>query len=159
MLAADPRRLAVLLNETFNILNDKPISEILSFFSFIDWVGVGYFAAGVVLGATLSVVYSIKAKRPRIVINGGGSGGNQSSYSWNIGLSNLPRFLGHPLEGETAREVRAFIRLDEPKAIVMRCRFRGGRVVGSKSNQESARTSKYSIGKEAMILPYSRFER
>jgi hypothetical protein len=71
---------------------------------------------GAIIGAFLGVRYSLSANRPKLIIFGGGAGGNQTSQSWQITMLNRPSFFGQVVDGETARDVIAFIRLDDPKS-------------------------------------------
>ena len=78
--------------------------------------GIVYLAAGAIIGAIVSVRYSIKAQRPKLIISGGGSGGNQQHHRWSVSLTNRPSFFGQNLDGEPARDIVAWLRLDEPSA-------------------------------------------
>lgn len=78
-----------------------------------EWSPLTYLFLGVFLGAVVSVSYSLRAKRPKLLITGGGGGGNQQEHKWNITITNRPSFFGIALDGESARDVHAHIRLDE----------------------------------------------
>lgn len=70
-----------------------------------------YWVVGAIMGALISIYLTVKAQRPKLTINGGGSGGDQLRQSWNIGISNRPSFLGIPFNGETAHDVYAHVML------------------------------------------------
>jgi len=72
-----------------------------------------YLVVGAVLGSLISVGYGIRAQRPRLLVSGGGGGGNQDRQRWNIAISNRPSFFGVNLDGEPARDLTAWIRLNE----------------------------------------------
>ena len=80
------------------------------------WSAVFYLIVGAVVGAVISVWYSLKAQRPRLIVSGSGAGGNKDRYAWRINISNRPSFLGQPIDGEAARDVHAHIRLKDPKS-------------------------------------------
>lgn len=80
------------------------------------WSPAFYLVAGAVLGAMISAYLALKSQRPRLVIVGGGSGGNQQEHHWRVSVGNRPSFLGVPLDGESARDVSAFLRLKEKGA-------------------------------------------
>lgn len=75
------------------------------------WSAIAYLIIGAIVGAIVSVRYSISARRPRLIIFGGGGGGNQQNHRWQISISNRPSFFGKALDGESARDVHAHIRL------------------------------------------------
>jgi hypothetical protein len=72
---------------------------------------VAYMIIGAVIGAMLGTLSSLKANRPRLIINSIGGGSNQQERIWNMRIENRPSFLGIRLHGETAKEVRAYIRI------------------------------------------------
>lgn len=80
------------------------------------WSAVFYLVAGAIVGALISIYLTFKAQRPKLIINGGGSGGNQQRQSWNIGISNRPSFFGIPFNGETAHDVHAHVMLKQKGA-------------------------------------------
>jgi hypothetical protein len=80
------------------------------------WSAIAYLLVGAVVGAVISVSYSLRARRPKLVISGCGGGGNQTRRSWRITVSNRPTFLGKTLDGESARDVGAHIRLADAKS-------------------------------------------
>ena len=86
------------------------------FFSQDIWSAFVYLLLGAIVGAIVSVVYSIRARRPRLLVSGGGGGGSQERYSWRISITNRPAFFGKALDGESARDVHAHIRLDEKRS-------------------------------------------
>jgi len=77
------------------------------------WGALFYLVVGAVLGAVVSIYISIRAQKPRLIISGGGSGGNQQGQRWSINIMNQPKFFGVPFAGETARDVHAWLRLRE----------------------------------------------
>ena len=77
------------------------------------WSAVFYLVVGAVFGALISIYLTVKAQRPRLIIAGGGSGGNQERQRWTLSVSNRPAFFGLPFAGETARDVHAWLRLRE----------------------------------------------
>jgi hypothetical protein len=80
------------------------------------WNATIFLVLGAIVGAIISVRYSINANRPKLIITGQGSSGTQASQSWNITITNRPSFFGKSLDGETAREVNALIRLNDRKS-------------------------------------------
>lgn len=80
------------------------------------WSAIAYMILGAIFGAIISVKYSLRAHKPKLIISGGGGGGNQQKQTWRISISNRPSFLGQNLDGESARDVHALIRLDEKKS-------------------------------------------
>jgi len=80
------------------------------------WSAIAYLVIGAIAGAIISVRYSLRAQRPKLIVSGGGGGGNQTKQTWNINIANRPSFFGQYLDGESARDVHAHIRLDEKKA-------------------------------------------
>ncbi len=77
------------------------------------WSSFFYLVLGAALGAVLSIYLTFKAQRPRLIIAGGGSGGNQQGQRWSLSVLNRPTFFGLPLAGETARDVHPWLRLRE----------------------------------------------
>jgi len=77
------------------------------------WSAVFYLVVGAVFGALISIYLTVKAQRPRLIISGGGSGGNQEGQRWTMSVLNRPAFFGLPFAGETARDVHASLRLRE----------------------------------------------
>ncbi len=80
------------------------------------WSAIIYLVVGAIVGAIISVRYSLSAQRPKLLVTGGGSGGNQQRHSWRISVSNRPTFFGQTLDGESARDVHAHIRLNEQRS-------------------------------------------
>ena len=80
------------------------------------WNAIGYLIMGAIVGAVISVKYSLSAQRPKLVISGHSGGGNQGRQTWGINISNRPSFFGQRLDGESARDVHAHIRLKEKKS-------------------------------------------
>lgn len=80
------------------------------------WSAIAYLVIGAIGGAIISVRYSLRAHRPKLIISGGGGGGNQHKQTWRINISNRPSFFGQNLDGESARDVHAHIRLEEKKS-------------------------------------------
>lgn len=76
-----------------------------------QWSAVFYLVVGALAGAFISIRYSFKAQRPRLIVSGAGSGGNQHQHSWSIAISNRPSFFGQYLDGESARDIHAHLRL------------------------------------------------
>lgn len=75
------------------------------------WGALGYLVIGTIVGAVVSVRYSLRANRPKLIVGGGGGGGSAHQRSCNITIANRPSFLGQPLDGEAARDVRGWIRV------------------------------------------------
>lgn len=71
------------------------------------WSPLLYLILGAVVGAFLSIRYSIRANRPQLVIDGTGGRGVGGLATWSVAIANRPSFLGQRLAGETAHEVRA----------------------------------------------------
>jgi len=92
---------------------DKTRELILSSGFWHDSILLVLGAAG---GAMLSTWYAIKAQKPKLIISGSGSGGNQQTHCWNITISNLPSFLGNYLYGELALEIRGSLHLKDSKS-------------------------------------------
>lgn len=80
------------------------------------WGATLYLVLGAVIGALVSVSYSLRAHRPKLIISGGGGGGTANRRSWHITIANRPSFLNKPLDGESARDVHANLRADEAKS-------------------------------------------
>ena len=74
------------------------------------WSGLIFLIVGAVFGAFVSIYFTMRVTRPRLIVEGGGSGGNAATHTWNIQVINRPTFLGAPLTGETARNVNAWLR-------------------------------------------------
>lgn len=88
------------------------IHHILNF----NWYDLVTLVIGALLGAIISVAYSIRSNRPKLLITGGGSGSDQTSAHWNIGITNQPSFFGQRLDGEAAYDVHPWLREDQPKS-------------------------------------------
>lgn len=71
------------------------------------WSNLVYLLVGAIVG----VLYSLRAQKPRLIVNGSGGGGRPGKYRWNLTITNRPSFLGRVLDGESARDVSAHIRL------------------------------------------------
>lgn len=71
---------------------------------------------GAILGAAISTRYSMRANRPRLVVNGCGSASSQDKCSWSLTITNRPEFLGQALDGETARSVAGHLKLNRKSA-------------------------------------------
>ena len=80
------------------------------------WNTIITLIVGAVIGGIIGVRYSLSASRPKLMITGGGGGGDADRSAKYITISNTPSFLGQVLDGETARDVRAYIRLKQPRA-------------------------------------------
>lgn len=72
-----------------------------------------YLVLGVILGAIVSTRYAIKSQRPKLLIAGDGSGGNNQSHAWSISIANQPSFFGQKVDGGPARDVNAWLRLND----------------------------------------------
>ena len=93
------------------------LESIKEFFRATDILGATiYLVTGAFIGAIISVIYSLRAHRPKLIISGGGSGGNQHGQKWQISISNRPSFFGQNLDGESARDVHAHIRLEQKRS-------------------------------------------
>lgn len=77
------------------------------------WSGFFFLVVGVILGAFASGYLTVKAQRPRLIVSGGGSGGDQHRQRWTVSIMNRPEFFGVPFAGESARDVHALLRLKE----------------------------------------------
>lgn len=91
---------------------DVLINHIESF----NWSALITFIIGIVLGAVVSVMYSIRSQRPKLLIVTGSSGSYGTSAYWRVGIRNQPSFLGCRLNGEAANDVHALIREDKPNS-------------------------------------------
>ena len=92
------------------------LEDVKTMFLSIDFLSaITYLIIGGIFGAGLGVLFSAKARKPKLTINGGGGGGNVDRHTWNITILNRPSFLGCSIDGESAREVHASIRLIESK--------------------------------------------
>jgi hypothetical protein len=80
------------------------------------WETILTLIVGAVIGGIIGVRYSLSASRPKLIINGRSGGGGPDRSTWNITIRNRPSFFGQVLDGETARDVRAYIRLNQPRA-------------------------------------------
>lgn len=99
-----------------SILNHmlQSAADLLS--SHSPWSSFFYLVVGVLLGAIASTVYALRAQSPKLIIVGGGSGGNQDGQQWSIAVSNRPSFFGRYVDGDPARELYAWLRLAEPSS-------------------------------------------
>ena len=77
------------------------------------WSGLFLLVIGALLGAVASSYVAVRAQRPRLIISGNGSGGDQNRHRWTITLMNRPAFFGIPFAGESARGIHAWLRLKE----------------------------------------------
>lgn len=89
------------------------------------WSALVYLVLGAIGGAIISVRYSLAARRPKLIVHGSGAGGDKNRHTWRVSISNFPSFLGQRLDGETAREVYANIRLKEGKSQIYEIYWRG----------------------------------
>lgn len=85
--------------------------------------GVFYLIVGTIVGgfvgAYLSTRYALRASRARLVIAGSGNGGSAGGKQrWQVRIGNQPSFLGQNTDGETAKDLHAWIRLEEQKGQV-----------------------------------------
>lgn len=71
---------------------------------------------GIILGV-FGVIMTIKANKPRLIISGGDGGSSKDKQHWSITISNSPKFLGFPLDGASAQNVRAYIELMSSKEL------------------------------------------
>ena len=78
-----------------------------------SWSAVFYLIVGAILGALVSIYFTVRTQKPRLIIGGGGSGSNQQGQRWTISITNRPTFLGVPFAGETARDLHAWLRLKQ----------------------------------------------
>jgi hypothetical protein len=78
-----------------------------------QWSAIFYLVAGAVAGSFISIRYSFKAQRPRLIVSGGGAGGSQNQHSWSITISNRPSFFGQNVDGAPARDVHAHLQPKE----------------------------------------------
>lgn len=87
--------------------------------------GVFYLAAGSVLSIGGGVWAFILANRPRLVIEGSSSGGNQTAWSCGLRFVNYPSLLGLRFQGESACRLRAGLRLAKPGSMYSRVAWKG----------------------------------
>jgi hypothetical protein len=77
------------------------------------WSSFFYLVVGALLGAFVSILLTVKAQRPRLIICGAGSGSSSQGQRWSLSILNRPAFIGVPFAGETARDVHAWLTLRE----------------------------------------------
>jgi hypothetical protein len=92
------------------------VEEFIHHIRNFNWFDLVTLVIGGVFGAIISVAYSIRSNRPKLLIAGGGSGSNQTSANWRIAIANQPSFFGQRLDGETAYDVHPWLREDQPKS-------------------------------------------
>lgn len=80
------------------------------------WSSIFWLISGAIAGGIVSVTYTLRALRPKLITSGTQSGGGREHQSWRITILNRPSFLGQHLDGESAREVIVHIQLNEKRA-------------------------------------------
>lgn len=92
------------------------MEEFINHIRNFNWFDIFTLIIGALFGAIISVIYSIRSNRPRLLITGSGSGSSQTSANWRIGIANHPSFFGQRLDGETAYDVHPWLREDQPRS-------------------------------------------
>jgi hypothetical protein len=68
-------------------------------------VALFFTVIGYILKPVVGALINLRAKRPRLIVSGQGGGGGR----WNVTVSNRPTILGQNFDGESARDVHAWI--------------------------------------------------